>query len=349
MAGGVEMFYSDTLQAGIDDFRAANWHRSLAEAVRDPDQLIDRLRLDEEWREPARQASRRFPLLVPESFLRRIRPGDPHDPLLRQVLPLGEELSETPGFTRDPVGDAAARRSAGLLHKYHGRTLLIATGSCAVHCRYCFRREYPYADEPRRLDDWEPAVATIAGDESLQEVILSGGDPLMLTDIRLEELIRRIADVPHIRRLRIHSRLPIVLPDRVTATLLDLLRGTRLTPWMVVHANHPREVAADCFDALRQLVTAGITTLNQAVLLRGVNDSADVLVELSERLIDLGVVPYYVHQLDRVRGAAHFEVSEEVGAGIVEEVRRRLPGYAVPTYVREVADAPSKLAIPGSV
>jgi EF-P beta-lysylation protein EpmB len=345
MAGGVEMFCSGAGDAGTDEFRTGNWRRSLAAAVRDPDQLIDRLELGDEWRVPARQASRRFPLLVPQSFLRRMQPGDPRDPLLRQVLPLGQELTDTPGFLSDPVGDATARRSAGLLQKYHGRALLIATGSCAVHCRYCFRREYPYADEPRRLDDWEPALDTIAGDRTLKEVILSGGDPLMLTDSRLARLMHRIAAIPHVRRLRIHSRLPIVLPDRVTDSLLQLLQDTRLRPWVVVHANHPREVAADCAAALRQLVSAGITTLNQAVLLRDVNDNAEALVELSERLVDLGVVPYYLHQLDRVRGAAHFEVSEGVGARIVEEMRRRLPGYAVPTYVREVADAPSKVTI----
>jgi len=206
-----------------------------------------------------------------------------------------------------------------------------------VHCRYCFRREYPYGDEPRRLDDWLPALDEIATDNSLHEIILSGGDPLMLTDARLNVLIDRLAKVPHLRRLRIHSRLPIVLPERITDSLIALLRGTSLAPIMVVHANHPREIADDCRDTLARLVRSGITTLNQAVLLRGVNDDVDVLAELCERLVNLGVLPYYLHQLDRVRGAAHFEVDESVGRALIRSLRERLPGYAVPRYVREVA------------
>ena len=284
----------------------------------------------------------RFPLLVPESYVRRMRCGDAADPLLRQVLPVGAELIEIPGFVEDPVGDSAARSMPGLLHKYQGRALLMATGSCAVHCRYCFRREYPYGQEPRRLDDWGPAFEAIAADESLHEVILSGGDPLMLTDARLGEMIARLAAIPHVRRVRVHSRLPIVLPDRVTQELIDVLRGSRLTPIMVVHANHPAEVVDDCREALAALVQSGITTLNQAVLLHGINDDADVLAELCERLIDVGVLPYYLHQLDRVRGAGHFEADVDRGIELIEELLQRLPGYAVPRYVREVAGEFSK-------
>jgi EF-P beta-lysylation protein EpmB len=274
-----------------------------------------------------------------------MRPGDPHDPLLRQVLPLGDELLDAPGYSVDAVGDAAARIAPGLLHKYRGRALLIATGACAVHCRYCFRRSYAYGEEPRRLEEWEPAFTAIAADASLHEIILSGGDPLMLTDARLAAMIERLEAIPHLRRLRIHSRLPIVLPDRMMPGLTGLLCATRLTPIMVVHANHPREIQGDCADALRTLVRAGIPTLNQAVLLRGVNDDVDALAALCERLIDLGVMPYYLHQLDRVRGAAHFEVPEETGRALVAELRRRLPGYAVPRYVREVPGADHKLCI----
>ena len=304
--------------------------------------LIDRLGLSDEHRPAARSAANRFPLLVPESYLQRMRRGDPDDPLLRQVLPVADELVDVPDFTADPVGDAAARKAPGLLHKYSGRALLIATGSCAVHCRYCFRREYPYGDEPRRLDDWNPAFDAIAADPSLHEIILSGGDPLMLTDARLTSVIERLAEVPHLRRLRVHSRLPIVLPDRVTKELLALLRGTRLTPIMVVHANHPAEIAGDCRDALATLVQSGITTLNQAVLLRGVNDDADVLAELCERLIDVGVLPYYLHQLDRVRGAQQFETGVDRGIELIAQLRERLPGYAVPRYVQERAGERSK-------
>ncbi len=325
--------------------RAGNWHRSLAEAIRDPDALIDRLGLSDLYRKPARRAAEAFPLLAPLSYVDRMRPRDAADPLLRQVLPLGEELRETPGFRADPVGDAAARIAPGLLHKYRGRALLIATGSCAVHCRYCFRREYPYGEEPRRIEEWRPALDAIAADNSLHEIILSGGDPLMLTDARLRVLLEELADIPHLRRLRIHSRLPIVLPDRVAPDLIELLRATRLTPIVVVHANHPHEIERDCRDALCELVQSGVPTLNQAVLLRGVNDDADVLAELCERLIDVGVLPYYLHQLDRVRGAAHFEVPEADGRAIVAELRRRLPGYAVPRFVRELPGVPHKLPL----
>lgn len=215
--------------------------------------------------------------------------------------------------------------------------MLVTTGACAVHCRYCFRRHYPYQQEPRRLEDWEPAFEALAADDSIHEILLSGGDPLMLTDARLASLIERLEQIPHLRRLRLHSRLPIVLPDRVSDELLQLLSSTRLTTIMVVHANHPQEIQLDCTDALSRLVRGGIPTLNQAVLLQGINDDEEVLAELCERLIDLGVLPYYLHQLDRVSGAAHFEVSVERGRELVAALRRRLPGYAVPQYVAELA------------
>ncbi|MEZ6068315.1 MAG: EF-P beta-lysylation protein EpmB [Planctomycetaceae bacterium] len=274
-----------------------------------------------------------------------MRHGDPHDPLLLQVLPAGAELATQTGFVDDPVGDAAAKRAPGLLHKYHGRALLIAARECAVHCRYCFRRHHPYESEPVRQADWDPAFAVIAADESLDEVILSGGDPLLLSDRRLRQLIDRLASITHLRRLRLHTRLPIVLPDRVTDTLLNLLRSTRLTPVMVVHANHPAEIADDCSTSLDALRRAGITLLNQTVLLRGINDHADTLAELSTRLVNHGVMPYYLHQLDRVAGAAHFEVSVDEGRALVSELRRRLPGYAVPRYVAEIAGEMSKRVI----
>ncbi|MFN0055531.1 MAG: EF-P beta-lysylation protein EpmB [Planctomycetales bacterium] len=319
-----------------------DWHRALAEAIRDPDELIDRLGLPESLRAAARRAARLFPLLVPRSYLDRMHPGEPEDPLLRQVLPLDLEEIETPGYTLDPVADEAARQTPGLLQKYHGRALLIATGACAVHCRYCFRRHYPYGDEPKRLEDWGPAFRAIAADSTLSEVILSGGDPLMLTDQRLAAMIQRVAGIPHVRRLRLHTRLPIVLPERVTPALLDLLTTAGPTPIVVVHANHPQELVGPCAAALQRMVRGGVTVLNQAVLLRGVNDTVAVLAGLCEELVNLGVIPYYLHQLDRVQGAAHFEVSEAWGLQLIEELRARLPGYAVPTYVREVAGEFSK-------
>ena len=322
---------------------ARTWHDSLAAAIRTPDELIERLGLSPDFLEPARRASQLFPLRVPLSFVGRMKRGDPNDPLLKQVLPLEEEFVTALGYQTDAVGDGTSRCAPGLLHKYHGRALMIAAGACAVHCRYCFRRHYPYDDEPRRLQDWGPAFEKLEADPSIHEVLLSGGDPLMLTDLRLGEIVDRLAAIPHLTRLRIHSRLPIVLPDRVAPPLIDLLTRTRLTPIMVVHANHPNEVADDCEDALRTLVRAGITTLNQSVLLRGINDCVDTLTELSERLIDSGVIPYYLHQLDQVQGTSHFEVDPDVGRAIVDKLQTRLPGYGVPKYVREEPGARHKI------
>jgi EF-P beta-lysylation protein EpmB len=354
MVGGREVI-SETPSAawetgtGVAD-RAARtasrgWRQSLAAAIRDPDELIDRLQLPDSFRKAARAAAGQFPVVVPESYLARMRPGDPTDPLLRQVLPVGAELESPPGYGCDPVGDSAALRAPGLLHKYQGRALLIAARECAVHCRYCFRRHYPYEQSPVDAADWTAAIDVLRADDSIHEVILSGGDPLVLSDRRLQSLVDQLEEIPHVRRLRIHSRLPIVLPDRVDDGLMDLLRSSRLTPIMVVHANHPHEIADDCADALRLLVRGGVTTLNQAVLLRGVNDNADVLAELSERLVDVGVMPYYLHQLDRVAGAAHFEVDEDRALELVATLRNRLPGYAVPRLVREVAGDESKRAL----
>ena len=327
------------------ELRSSSWQHELAAAIRDPDLLIDAMGLPEELRVGARQTAGLFPLLVTRSFLRRMRRGDPRDPLLLQVLPLGAEADSVPGFEADALDEQSAHAAPGLLQKYAGRALLIATGACAIHCRYCFRREFPYGEEPRRMSDWEPAFERLRQDASIREIILSGGDPLMLTDARLAEMIRRLDAIPHLERLRIHTRLPIVLPSRVTRPLLNLLRSTRMTPIVVVHANHPAELVDDCAAALRKLVRSGLTVLNQAVLLRGINDSVEALSGLSERLINLGVIPYYLHQLDRVSGTAHFEVPEGRGVELVNALRRRLPGYAVPQYVREIPGQPHKVPL----
>lgn len=311
-------------------------------AIRDPIKLCRALDLSPEVQEAAIRASRDFPLFAPLGYVARMRHGDPHDPLLRQVLPVAEELQPTPGFAADPVGDAAAAVSPGLLQKYHGRALMITTGACAVHCRYCFRRHYPYGQGPPRSSQWSVALDQIANDESIEEIILSGGDPLTLVDSVLEELVCRLGEIPHLRRLRIHTRLPIVIPERVTDTLIAWLRGTRLVSLMVVHANHAQELDEDVAAALGKLVDAGVPLLNQTVLLRGVNDDVATLVELSRGLLDCRVMPYYLHQLDRVAGAAHFEVPDEKGLQIVTRLRAALPGYAVPRLVREIAGDPAK-------
>ena len=323
------------------------WRRELAAAVTDPAELLELLRLGPGLLPGARAAAARFGLKVPRSFIARMRPGDPHDPLLRQVLPLGAETLEAPGYGADPVGDLAAVRAPGVLAKYRGRALLMTTGGCAVNCRYCFRREFPYhsgALTPARL---AAAVAELAALPGLEEVILSGGDPLALPTARLARITAALAPLPGLRRLRVHTRTPVVLPARVDELLLGWLRGL---PWpvaMVVHVNHPQEVSTELRAALATLAGAGARLLNQAVLLRGVNDDAEVLAELSTALFDAGVLPYYLHLLDRARGTAHFEVPETAALAIHEELAARLPGYLVPRLVREVEGAPAKMPVTG--
>ena len=320
-----------------------SWQRQLASAIRCPHELLRELGLPPGEEHAA--ATKSFPLLVPRSFVRRMKVGDPHDPLLRQVLPLAAESTSVVGFSSDPVGDHDARQAPGLLQKYHGRALLILTGACAVHCRYCFRREYPYQDEPRRLEEWAPALEQLRSDKTVTEVLLSGGDPLMLNDERLAVLLQQVDEIEHIKRIRLHTRLPIVLPARVTEELLTTLRGLRSTAFVVVHANHANEIQADCVDALKRMTSAGLPVLNQSVLLRTINDSTAAQRDLCERLIDIGVLPYYLHQLDRVHGAAHFEAPDSAGLRIVSELAALLPGYAIPRFVREVPGATGKTPI----
>jgi EF-P beta-lysylation protein EpmB len=317
-----------------------DWQTALADAVTDPAELAWLLRLPRPVA-GGDLASAQFPLLVPRPYLARIRPGDLTDPLLLQVLPSGEELVARPGFCEDPLAETEALEPPGLLAKYASRVLIVTTGACAVHCRFCFRRHFPYHDAAAAVRLGGAALARIAADSSIREVILSGGDPLTLTDAELQRLVDRLADLPHLSRLRLHTRLPIVIPQRVTDGLLACLRG-RLATWIVVHVNHAAEIDAAVAAALGRLVDAGIPVLSQSVLLRGVNDRVEVLAELFERLADLRVVPYYLHQLDRVAGAAHFYVPEEAGIAILAALRTRLPGYAVPRYVRETVGEPNK-------
>lgn len=286
-----------------------------------------------------------FPVFVPRGFVSRMEQGDPNDPLLLQVLPTAAESDDVPGFNPDPVGDRATALAPDLLKKYSGRALLLTTGACAVHCRYCFRRHFPYSAHPQPADIWQLSLDAIAADPSIHEVILSGGDPLTLVDPLLTQLVRRLEEIPHLRRLRVHTRLPIVIPERVTNELLAWLTGSRLATIMVVHANHAQEIDAHVAAALGRLVDAGVPVLNQAVLLAGVNDSLNAQLALCERLIDLRVMPYYLHLLDRVAGAAHFEVSTERGREIIVGLRAQLPGYAVPRLVREVPGALGKEAV----
>jgi EF-P beta-lysylation protein EpmB len=322
----------------------ARWQQLWREAISDPRELFRLLDLAERPDELLAPETG-FALRVPRGFVARMRRGDAADPLLLQVLPQAAELGEVPGFTRDAVGDLDARSGRGLLQKYRGRALLIATGSCAVHCRYCFRRHFPYAEETAAADRWQDAVAELRADVSIHEVILSGGDPLSLSTGRLAELTCALATIPHIKRLRIHTRLPIVLPERVDDEFLNWLDSAPFQRVVVVHANHPNEIDASVAAACRSLLAIGVTVLNQSVLLRSINDDVDTLHALSERLFDCGVLPYYLHQLDRVQGAAHFEVSDARARDLVRELAGRLPGYLVPRLVREVAGALSKMPL----
>lgn len=318
------------------------WQQAWREAVRDPHELLAMLGLEALAARVSDQAATQFPLRVPRGFVARMRHGDPHDPLLRQVLPLDDELRTVPGFGLDAVGDSLAKAGPGVIRKYRGRALLVATGSCAVNCRYCFRRHFPYADETAARDGWREAVELIRADTGIDEIILSGGDPLSLATPKLAELTAALAGIPHLRRLRIHSRLPVVLPERVDDALLGWLAAL---PWpvaVVVHANHANEFDAHVDDALARLRDAGAALLNQAVLLRGVNDSVDALAALSERGFAAGVLPYYLHQLDRVHGVAHYEVPDDEARALHAALAARLSGYLVPKLVREVPGDPGK-------
>jgi EF-P beta-lysylation protein EpmB len=321
------------------------WQQLWREAVTDPLELLRLLDLESAAARLLPAADTGFALRVPRGFIARMHRGDPADPLLLQVLPQAAELGDVPGFGRDAVGDLASRAANGVLHKYRGRALLIATGSCAVNCRYCFRRHFPYAEETAAANRWEQALAYLAADPSIHEVILSGGDPLSLSTAKLAELTRALTALPHIRRLRLHTRLPIVLPERIDTEFQDWLAALKLQKVVVLHANHPQEIDDAVASACAALRSCGATVLNQAVLLRAVNDDADVLAALSERLFDCAVLPYYLHQLDRVAGAAHFEVDDARARSLLDALRARLPGYLVPRLVREVAGRLHKLSL----
>lgn len=334
-----------TLAVAGADASGPRWQRLLAEAIRDPAELLALLALPAALLPAARRAAAGFPLLVPRGFAALMRPGDPADPLLRQVLPLAEEDAPADGFTADPLHESACGAVPGLLRKYRGRALLVATGACAVHCRYCFRRHFPYADLPRGARWWRPALAALAADPDCHELILSGGDPLTLPDAQLAALAADAAAVPHLARLRLHTRLPVVLPERIDAGAIGALTATRLTCTVVIHANHARELSPAVAAACARLRGAGCLLLNQSVLLAGVNDDAGVLAGLSERLAACGVTPYYLHQLDRVAGAAHFAVSDRRARALHRQLHAALPGWLVPRLVREMPGEPGKTAL----
>ena len=318
------------------------WQIALRDAIREPAELLALLGLPDDALPALRAADADFRLLVPRGYAQRMRPGDPNDPLLLQILPQARELLEAPGYGDDPVGDLAAQITPGLLHKYHGRALLVTTGACAIHCRYCFRRHFPYAKANPARQDWQAALDYLRAHPEIEELILSGGDPLTLDDDRLAALAASLEGITHLRTLRLHTRLPSVLPERVNDRLLAWIQASRLHTVCVLHINHPNEIDAEVGGALARLRGAGVHLLNQSVLLRGVNDQAETLAALSRRLFEHGVLPYYLHQLDPVRGAAHFEVPAIRARHIMRALRARLPGYLVPRLVSEQAGHASK-------
>ena len=334
------MMQSDSLARTADLPKHPGWREQIRQAFRDAGTLLEFLELPAEPPDTPR-----FPMLVPRAFAQRMEKGNPDDPLLLQVLPDARERLVETGFVADPVGDQQARVGRGLLHKYHGRVLLVSTGACAVHCRYCFRQEFPYPDNHAGTGQWHDAVEYIAATPDVDEVILSGGDPLMLPTARLQELTDRLSGIEHLHRIRIHTRLPVVLPDRVDDELVTWLEALPWPAVMVIHANHAHELDGSVEQAMKRLRGAGVHLLNQAVLLRGINDRFESQRDLVRRGLDAGVMPYYLHLLDRVAGASRYEVDEAAATRLVERMRRELSGYLVPRLVREIAGAPYKLPV----
>lgn len=322
-----------------------DWQKALAQAIREPRELLALLGLSEQDFPQGILPRPDFPLRVPHSYTARMRHGDASDPLLLQVLAQQAEMLATADYVADPVGDKQATVSPGLLHKYQGRVLLVTTAACPLHCRYCFRRHFPYGDNHLHDQAWQQAIDYIAADSSIQEVILSGGDPLSLSNQRLGAIGRQLAAIPHLQRLRIHSRMPLALPQRIDEGFCNWLRDLPWQTIMVSHCNHANEIDPAVRQAFHRLKNTGTTLLNQAVLLKGVNDNSDAQAALAEQLFAAGVLPYYLHLLDRVAGASHFEVDETSAAQLMSELRRRLPGYLVPRLVREQAGAASKLPL----
>lgn len=322
-----------------------NWQQQYKDSITTIDALCDALDLQINQLPLSYSASQQFPLRVPWSYVQRMQKSNPQDPLLLQILPHAHEENHVASFSKDPVGDLASIKSPGLLQKYHGRALLLATSRCAIHCRYCFRRHFPYSSQNPRYDAWENAINEIAKDMSINEVILSGGDPLVLNDDELSSLIAQLESISHIKRLRIHTRLPVVIPARINKDLISWTNNTKLKVVVVLHINHAQELDNQLQKQLRELSTTNCTLLNQSVLLRNINDESDILIELSEALFQAGILPYYLHLLDKVEGASHFEVCETQARKIMHELASKLPGYLVPRLVKEESGHTSKTLV----
>ncbi len=322
-----------------------SWQEQLADLLTDPLELLELLQLTPAATGYSLQALQDFPMRVTRAYAQRMHKGNPRDPLLLQVLPLAAEMQHTPGYLDDPLAESTTNPVPGLLHKYQGRVLLITTQNCAIHCRYCFRRHFPYADNRPSRAGWEQSIEYIAGDASIEEVILSGGDPLAISNSHLDYLLKRLAPIPHLKRIRIHTRLPLLLPDRIDSTLLALLDALPQQVVMVIHANHAQEFDAAVDLACQRLRECGVHLLNQSVLLAGINDSAEALINLSQRLFAAGVLPYYLHMLDKVNGAAHFDVEASQALALIGVMQERLPGYLVPKLVRELPHERHKILL----
>lgn len=322
--------------------RIPEWQSALTASFTRPADLLAFLELPPDLPSLKLAEIRDFPLRVPRGFANRMQKGRPDDPLFRQVWPSPRERDASPDFAIDAVGDLTKLKSGGLIHKYHGRALVIATGACAVNCRYCFRRHFPYGETRASRNHWHALLAELRADDTIEEVILSGGDPLSLADDKLAELVEGLDQIPHLKRLRLHTRQPIVVPERIDDALLEWLTATRLQTVMVLHVNHANELDEEVAAAMARLKLAGVPLLNQSVLLSGINDTLDAQKALSERLFEVGILPYYLHLLDRVQGAAHYEVDEDAGKALMRELSGHLPGYLVPRLVREIAGKPSK-------
>ena len=338
MITGIEMKHKSLSQQN-------NWQQLLAQAIREPNALIDYLELPNKPFYDALQANKNHQLLAPLGYLDKIQKGNWNDPLLKQILPIEDEMLEVKGYVSDPVGDLNASMASGVLQKYQGRALIITTGTCAIHCRYCFRKEYPYSDAKPATNNWQQVIKAIRSDPSLHEIILSGGDPLILSDQRLTSLCQQLAAIPHIHTLRFHTRLPVVLPQRIDANFLHWFTALPLNKVVVIHANHANEIDAVVGDKLRALTQSGATVLNQSVLLKGVNNSVEALENLSQQLFHYQTLPYYLHLLDKVKGTAHFDIQQQQALILMKKLRNRLPGYLVPKLVREVSGKRSKSPI----
>lgn len=335
---------STNLPQQIPQNSSPSWQQQLRE-IRDAASLYDANGLALSNNIGVEQAHQLFNTRVPLAFLDRAEAGNLSDPLLLQVLPQAQELQTNSKFTHDPVGDKAAIKAGGVLHKYKGRVLLITTGACAIHCRYCFRRHFPYSESHIGGQHLETAIDYIKSDPSISEVILSGGDPLILSNEQLKNISNKLNTIDHIKRLRIHTRIPVVLPDRIDDELIDWFTNIQQQISMVIHVNHANEIDDEVKSTLSRINETGVTLLNQSVLLKGVNDSVDSLAKLSERLFECRVIPYYLHLLDRVEGAMHFDVNDKVARELITQLQHTLPGYLVPKLVRENAGQRSKTPI----